>query len=195
MFVHISPRGSAHLDADLTAVVAARPKGIVLPKAEGAHSIKGVAGKLGDAPVPILPIATETPPAAIFEIGSYRTVAIQLAGVTWVAEDLPGAIGAVSSRHADGSYSPPYQTVRALALFAARAANVAAIETVYPSIKDEPVLAEYAARGAHEGLTCMMALHPTQVPIVNASFTRPKRRLPMPALSLQLSRQLRVLVF
>ena len=29
----------------------------------------------------------------------------------------------------------------------------------------------YAARGAHDGFTGMMALHPAQVPIINAAFT------------------------
>jgi citrate lyase subunit beta/citryl-CoA lyase len=32
-----------------------------------------------------------------------------LAGLTWGAEDLPAAIGATSSRKADGSYTAPYE--------------------------------------------------------------------------------------
>jgi len=169
-FVRINPLDSAHVDADLAAIAGARPDGIVLPKAEGAASVESLLAKLGDAPVPILPIATETP-AAIFEMGSYRSVAGHLAGVTWGAEDLPAAIGALASRSADGSYTAPYQMVRALTLFAAHAAYVAAIETVYPAIRDEAGLATYAARGAHDGFTGMMALHPAQVPIINAAFT------------------------
>ncbi len=169
-FVRVNPLDSEHIDADLSIFSSARPDGIVLPKAEGASSIGRLLEKLGGAAIPILPIATETP-AAIFEMASYRMVSSQLAGVTWGAEDLPAAIGAVTSRNADGSYTPPYEMVRALTLFSAHAAHVAAIETVYPGIKDEAGLAAYAARGARDGFTGMMALHPAQVPIINAAFT------------------------
>lgn len=169
-FVRINPLDSQHVDADLQAMSDVRPAGIVLPKAEGAASIDTLLARLGEGSCPILPIATETP-AAIFEMGSYRRVARHIAGVTWGAEDLPAAIGAVSSRLSDGRYTPPYEMVRSLTLFAAHAAHVAAIETVYPSIKDDAGLAAYAARGAYDGFTGMMALHPAQVPIINAAFT------------------------
>ena len=65
----------------------------------------------------------------------------------------------------------PYEMVRAVSLFAAHAAGIAAIEAVYPTVKDEAGLATYAARAAHDGFTGMMALHPLQVPIINAAFT------------------------
>lgn len=169
-FVRVNPIDSDDIAADLSIFASGRPDGIVLPKAEGARSIELLVEKLGSGSIPILPIATETP-AAIFEMGSYRRVAGQLAGVTWGAEDLPAAVGAITSRNEDGSYTAPYQMVRALTLFSAHAAHVAAIETVYPAIRDEAGLAAYAARGARDGFTGMMALHPVQVPIINAAFT------------------------
>lgn len=169
-FVRINPVDSDHADADLDVIMAGRPDGIMLPKAEGAASVEALLRKCGEDVPPILPIATETP-AAIFEMGSYRSVAAHLAGVTWGAEDLPAAIGALSSRHPDGSYTPPYEVARALTLFAAYAAHVPAIETVYPAIRDEAGLAAYAERGARDGFTGMMALHPAQVPVINAAFT------------------------
>ena len=124
----------------------------------------------GAALPPVLPIATETP-AAIFTLGSYGEVAPRLAGLTWGAEDLPAAIGAVGSRHADGSYTAPYEMVRALALFGAHAAGVAAIETVYPDIADTDGLAAYVARGRRDGFTGMMAIHPAQIATINAGFS------------------------
>jgi citrate lyase subunit beta/citryl-CoA lyase len=84
---------------------------------------------------------------------------------------LPSAIGAQSARESDGTYTAPYQMVRALALFAAHAAGVAAIETVYPDIRDLDGLAAYAKRGARDGFTGMMAIHPAQIPAINAAFT------------------------
>jgi citrate lyase subunit beta/citryl-CoA lyase len=104
-------------------------------------------------------------------LGSYGGVTDRLCGLTWGAEDLPAAIGATTSREADGRYTPPYEVARALTLFGAHAAGVPAIETVYPDFRDLEGLAAYAARGRRDGFTGMMAIHPAQVPVVNAAFT------------------------
>src|SRR3546814_14661048 len=66
---------------------------------------------------------------------------------------------------------PPLFRSRALTLFGAHAAGVPAIETVYPDFRDLDGLAAYAARGRRDGFTGMMAIHPAQVPVVNAAFT------------------------
>ena len=58
-----------------------------------------------------------------------------------------------------------------MTLFAAHAASVAAIDTVFPAIKDEAGLAAYAARARRDGFTGMMAIHPSQVEAINAAFT------------------------
>ena len=173
LFVRINPLDGGLADADLDAVMPARPSGIMLPKAEGAASISDLDARMrdrGDSAGLILPIATETP-RALFRLGEYADVRDRLAGLTWGAEDLPAAVGALSARHADGSYTPPYEVARALTLFAASAAEVAPIETVYPAIRDLEGLAAYAARGARDGFQGMMAVHPDQVPVINAAFT------------------------
>jgi len=171
LFVRINPLEGPFAADDLDAILPARADGIVLPKAEGAASVRALRARLGtgDAP-PILPIATETP-AAIFALGSYAEVGEQLCGLTWGAEDLPAAIGAATAREPDGGYTDPYRIVRTLALFAAHAAGVPAIETVYPAFRDLDGLAAYAARGARDGFSGMMAIHPAQVPVINAAFT------------------------
>jgi citrate lyase subunit beta/citryl-CoA lyase len=173
VLVRVNPLDTVLIEADLAALEGARPDAIVLPKAEGAASIEALDRLLeaaGLGGTPLLPIATETP-AAIFELGSYRKVAGRLAGLTWGAEDLPAAIGAHGSREEDGRYTPPYETVRSLALFAAAAAGVAPIDTVYPDFRDPDGLARYAARAARDGFTGMMAIHPAQVATINAAFT------------------------
>ena len=174
--VRVNPLDGHMTAADVAAVAGARPDAIMLPKAEGAPSILQLDTVLRsesarDASLPVvLPIATETP-AAIFTLGSYREVKDRLLGLTWGAEDLPAAIGATTSRHDDGSYTSPYETARALTLFAAHGANTAAIDTVFPAIKDEAGLAAYAARARRDGFTGMMAIHPSQVGPINAAFT------------------------
>ncbi|WP_294394973.1 CoA ester lyase [uncultured Sphingomonas sp.] len=165
--VRINPVDAGCLSADVDAARGA--DGVVLPKAEGSATIHALVDAWGAACLPILPIATETP-AAIFRLGDYATVERHLCGLTWGAEDLPAAIGAAASREADGRYTQPYELVRSLTLFAAHAAGVAAIETVFPALSDDAGLAAYAARGARDGFTGMMAIHPRQVPIINAAF-------------------------
>lgn len=173
LFVRINPLDSGLADDDLSAVLPGRPDGIVLPKAEGAASLKALDSKLdwaGAEGCRILPIASETP-AAIFQLGSYGGVTTRLTGLTWGAEDLPAAIGASTSREEDGSYTAPYQLARSLTLFGAAAAGVAPIETVYPAFRDLDGLAAYVARARRDGFTGMMAIHPAQIPVINQAFT------------------------
>lgn len=172
LFVRVNALGG-ETDADLAAIVPQGPDGIVLPKAEGAASLAELDRRLtalGDKRAAILPIASETP-KAIFALGSYGDVTPRLCGLSWGAEDLPAAIGAMTAREADGGFTPPYEMVRALALFGAHAARVPAIETVYPSFRDEAGLASYAVRGKRDGFSGMLAIHPTQVAVINAAFT------------------------
>jgi citrate lyase subunit beta/citryl-CoA lyase len=172
LWVRINPLDGTEADRDLQAVIAAHPDGIVLPKAEGGASVTELTRRLterGNATARIMAISTETP-AAIFQLGSFGGHK-RLAALTWGAEDLPAAIGAATSREEDGSFTPPYELARSLCLFGAAAAGVAPIETVYPAFRDLEGLELYAARARRDGFTGMMAIHPDQVPIINAAFT------------------------
>ena len=173
LFVRMNPIDGPFFEADLDALADTRPDGIVLPKAEGAATVTALDAQLRRRRVEgiaLLPIATETP-AALFTLGSYGAVAGRLAGLTWGAEDLPAAIGAATSREQDGSYTAPYELARSLTLFAAAAAGVAPIDTVYPAFRDAEGLARYVARAARDGFIGMMAIHPAQVATINAAFT------------------------
>jgi citrate lyase subunit beta / citryl-CoA lyase len=167
LFVRLNPCDTDAFVDDLAGVLGSFPDGLVLPKAEGCASVRRLADRSG---VPILPIATETP-AAVFKLDEYAEVAHELCGLTWGAEDLPAAIGAAASRDDSGTYLPPYQMVRALTLFGAANAGVNPIETVYPNIRDLDGLQRIAEAAARDGFTGMMAIHPAQVPVINAAFT------------------------
>src|SRR3546814_17434920 len=91
------------------------PDGIVLPKAEGASSLKALDSWLPENML-ILPIATETP-AAIFSAGTYGGITARLAGLTLGAEDLPAALGAVTGREAEGRSTAAYELEPAPTLF------------------------------------------------------------------------------
>ncbi len=167
LFVRVNPLDGDLIADDVAAIAGAGMAGVVLPKAEGRASVTALRAMLpGDYAV--LPIASETP-RAVFTLGDYDGAG--LAGLTWGAEDLPAAIGAATSREADGQYTDPYRVVRALTLFGAHAAGVPAIETVYPGFRDLDGLAAYAARGRRDGFAGMMAIHPAQVAVINAAFS------------------------
>ncbi|QOT72005.1 MULTISPECIES: CoA ester lyase [Sphingobium] len=170
-FVRVNPLDGDHTRADLAAVLPAAPDGIMLPKAEGAPSIQALIALADGANVPpILPIATETP-TAIFELGTFRQVREKLAGLTWGAEDLPASVGASTSREEDGRYTAPFELARSLTLFAAHAAGVPAIDTVFPRIEAMDDLKAYVGRARRDGFTGMMAIHPVQVAAINDGFT------------------------
>ena len=172
VFVRINPLDGPHALADLAGVAHAGPDGIMLPKAAGGADVVRLARLLDQHGAPralILPIATEIP-AAVFQLGTYAGSGPRLAGLTWGAEDLPAAIGAATSREPDGRFTAPYELARSLTLFGAHAAGVPAIETVYPDFRDMAGLSAYAARGARDGFSGMMAIHPSQVAPINAAF-------------------------
>jgi citrate lyase subunit beta/citryl-CoA lyase len=172
-FVRINPLGSGLAQADLEAVMPARPDVLVLPKSTGAGSIKELDRQLAsfgeDLPL-ILPIATETP-QALFGLGEYAAMAQRLAGLTWGVEDLAAAMGASTARESDEILTEPYRLVRSMALFAAVAANVAPLETVFPAFNNLSGLRHYAQRGMRDGFSGMLAIHPAQIAVINEAFT------------------------
>jgi citrate lyase subunit beta/citryl-CoA lyase len=169
--VRVNPLNSPFLNDDLEALRGCAPDGIVLPKAEGAASINELVRRMQALGLScqLLPIATETA-ASVFRLGEYATLASHLLGLTWGAEDLCAAIGAESARGADQRFTAPFEMVRSLALLAAHAAAVPAIDTVFPAIRDLAGLAIHARRAAQDGFTGMMAIHPLQIATINAAF-------------------------
>ncbi len=170
LFVRVNPLDSGLIVDDLASILPHKPDAIVLPKAEGQASIDALARLCGEVRIPILPIATETA-AAIFALGSYAACGARLCGLTWGAEDLPAAIGATASRDHGGQLTPPYEMVRSLALFAAHAAGVPAIETVFPDFRNAAGLETVVAKARRDGFTGMMAIHPAQIAAINVGFT------------------------
>ena len=168
LFVRINPVDAGAVEADLAA--ARQADAIMVPKAEGAATLRRLSAILSGLDLPLLPIATETP-AALFTLADYPACADRLCGLTWGAEDLSSALGAASAREADGRYTAPYEVARAMTLFAAHAAGVAPIDTVYPAFKDLVGLEAYVARARRDGFAGMLAIHPSQVPVINAGFS------------------------
>lgn len=178
-WVRINGLASGAAGADLPPVVTEGLDGIVVPKAGGAEDVVRLDRWLGSleaaagmtpGSVRILPIATETP-AAVFRLGEYADAGPRLAGLSWGAEDLSAAIGAMSAKDAHGRWLPTFQTVRSLCVLAAAAAGVPAIDTVYTDFRDMDGLRACAGAARRDGFLGMLAIHPAQVPVINEAFT------------------------
>ena len=178
LWVRINPLGSPDAPEDMREVMPSAPAGIVLPKPHGACDVLELAKRLDvleqehglpAGQTKILPIATERP-AALFHLHEYAESSARLAGLTWGAEDLSAAVGATANRSSDGDWLAPYQFARSLCLFAAAAAEVPAIDTVYTDFRDHPGLARYAGLARRDGFAGMLAIHPAQVGIINEAF-------------------------
>jgi len=176
-WVRINPLDTPHALADLTAVVTGKPDGIVLPKATRGdaerlnHDLEALetAASLPLGGIPVFVLATETA-AGVFDVGNYAGCP-RLAALSWGAEDSATALGATSNRDDNGEYDFPYQMFRALCLTGAAAAGVSAVETIHGDFRDPAGLEAMARKARRAGFRGMLAIHPDQVPVINAAFS------------------------
>jgi citrate lyase subunit beta/citryl-CoA lyase len=179
LIVRVNALDSHMVDADLDAVVAARPDAIMLPKSESGADVTGLDEKLTsreathgmtDGHIKIMVVATETA-KAVFNLGSYQSVSPRLNALTWGAEDLSADVGSETNRNAKGLYTEPFRLIRSLCLFGAVAAGVEPIDSVFPAFGDLEGLRRECEEARRDGFTGKMAIHPAQVPIINEVFS------------------------
>ena len=179
ILVRINPLDSGLAEADLDAVMPHAPGGIVLPKSRTGADVQHLGIKLAvreaehalqDGTTSIIAIATETA-GAMFGLASYAGASRRLAGLAWGAEDLSAALGAETSRRADATYAAPYELARTLTLLGARAAGVEPVDTVFTDFRDEAGLHAECEAARRDGFTCKLAIHPSQIPLINETFT------------------------
>jgi citrate lyase subunit beta/citryl-CoA lyase len=179
MWVRINPVDLSESLLDLAAVMGGKPDGIIQPKTRSpddvirlAHYLDAFEAQHGLQPgkTKILPVATETP-EAIFTMGGFARGGARLAGLTWGAEDLSTAVGAMTNKQEDGTWSHPYQLARSLCLFGAHAAGVPAIDTLFADFRDPAGLRASCATARRDGFSGKIAIHPDQVAVINECFT------------------------
>jgi citrate lyase subunit beta/citryl-CoA lyase len=165
--------------ADLAAVVAGAPDGILLPKTRSAadvvlldHYLTVLEQREGVAlgATRIITVSTETA-QAVLTMQGYVGCSARLAGLTWGAEDLSAAIGAATNREESGEYAFTYRMARSLCLVAAHAAEVQAIDTLTTDFRDTDLLRREVRAARREGFTGKIAIHPDQIDPINAGFS------------------------
>lgn len=179
LFVRPNPLETGLLLHDLAAIVRPGLDGLLVPKVDGAADIERIchyldaleaAAGMPAGSVSIAVVATETP-QAMFKLASYAPPHPRLVALTWGAEDLAAALGAVTNKEDDGCWTAPYQLARTQCLLAAASAGVAPLETLFADYRDLTGLGEDCRRARRDGFTGRICIHPDQVQIVNDCFT------------------------
>ena len=178
LWIRVNAVGDRNFAADVWAAVRADADGVVLPKPRSVADVQALAEQLDALEArmnrtiggtKILPIATETP-SGVLALRDYASAGPRLAALTWGAEDLSAALGAVTAVDEHGEWLPPYQIARSLCLFAAGAAEVPAIDTVHTDVGDLDGLRRSALAAHRDGFAGKLAIHPDQVAVLNQAF-------------------------
>jgi citrate lyase subunit beta / citryl-CoA lyase len=179
LLVRINGLDTGMTDADLEAIVAGKPDAIVFPKAEGGASVVHLDAKLTareaiagipEGQIKILAQAVESA-AGLFSAGNFRNASPRLIGLTWGPEDLSAELGAEANRDASGELTEPYRLARSVCLYAAAAAKLPAIETVYVDFRNSDGLRRDTEAARRDGFSGRLAIHPAQVAVINDVFT------------------------
>lgn len=179
LYVRINPLSGEEWQADLTAVAGVSPHGVVLPKPNSGEDVHRLSVTLHHGEeasgrdvgsTRIIAIATETA-ASLLNLASYSGSSNRLEALTWGAEDLSAEIGAMATRTAEGDLSSPFRLARDMTLFAAAAAGVAAVDTVFTNFRDATGLRRECEAALRDGFVAKLAIHPAQVEVINEAFT------------------------
>jgi len=158
-------------DADRVADGDVRLDAVMVPKAESAADVDRAADLLAEAghPVPVFALVeTARGVLAADRIAAAEPTAVLCFG----AEDLTADLGAEAGPgRAEVAYA------RQRALVAARAADVAALDTVYVDYGDEAGLRDDAAAAVALGYDGKAAIHPTQIAPIHDVFAPDPERV------------------
>ena len=178
LLVRINGLDTGMTDADLDAIVAGKPDAVVFPKVEGGASVvhldakltarEAIAG-LPEGHIRILAQAVESA-AGLFAAGSYRNASPRLIALTWGPEDLSAELAAETNRDDRGELTEPYRLARSVCLYAAAAARLPAIETVYVDFRNSEGLRRDTETARRDGFAGRLAIHPAQVAVINDVF-------------------------
>ncbi len=155
-------------EADLEAIAPHNPHVVLLPKVEDPASVSRAAAILrehsGGRGIFLMPIL-ESP------LGIHRGFEIAAADPAVVAltlglEDLSAELGAPRTEEGAESF-----LARQMTVYAARAAGVQPIASVYSDVADEEGLAAYIRRERGLGFDGIGCIHPRQIPVVHREMT------------------------
>ena len=186
LWVRPNAPSSGLLHDDLEALfVDGAPDGLVLPKVSSAGQVVEVVRQLavlerriGRVPggTRLLIIATETAAGVLSLpqypaiLGALTVLRERIAGLTWGAEDLGAALGALAQRDSTGALTFTFQLARTQCLLAAAALGAQAIDGVCTDFRDPLWLQQELDAARRDGFSGKLAIHPDQIAAINAAF-------------------------
>jgi len=154
--------------ADLAEIAPHRPHTVLLPKIENARQVRAAATVLADVAqedAPFLMPILESP-RGIHQAYEIAAAVPSVVALTLGLEDLSAELGAPRTKEGWESFIARQTTV-----YAARAAGVQPIASVFTDIGDEMGLAAYVAGERDLGFVGVGCIHPRQIPVVHREMT------------------------
>jgi citrate lyase subunit beta/citryl-CoA lyase len=159
--IRVNPAGTPDFALDVAALRQTDYRQVMLAKTETPEQLDALAG--------FEVIALCETPAGVENAARIAAVS-HVVALMWGAEDLVGAIGGRSSRHADGSYRDLARFARSRVLIAAAASGKAAIDTVHLDIADLDGLSAEVDDAAASGFAATACIHPSQVAVIRQGY-------------------------
>jgi citrate lyase subunit beta/citryl-CoA lyase len=160
--VRVNPPGTDHFAVDVEAVIAAGGRRIMLSKSESPGEIAGVARGLTAR----LWLLVETPLGIVNAVELARA-SESVDSLCFGPADFSLAMGLTTT---EASRGIAYHA-RCNLVIAAKAAGVAAIDSVHLDVKNEAAFREDALLGLRIGYEGKLCIHPRQVAITNEVYT------------------------
>ena len=165
--IRVNGLGSPWIEDDLSAVCAAGPDAIVVPKVSTADEVRSLVSAMETAGAPArtaLWAMVETP-RAILDCAAIGSASSRLTVLVLGTNDLLKELGAqvVPGR-------TPLVTALSLAVLGARAAGVAVLDGVYNDVRDLEGFAAECRQGRDLGFDGKTLIHPGQVEVANRMF-------------------------
>jgi citrate lyase subunit beta/citryl-CoA lyase len=173
-FVRVSAATHEYLAADLAQIVQPGLDGLVLPKIETPAQIQKADAMLCDRELQAgltpgriaLLIAIESP-RGLMNAHAIATASPRVTGLLFGAEDFGKELGLPLRREGEAS---EMLFARASMANAAAAADVQAVDGVWPDLSDPTGLERYALQARRLGFNGMSSIHPGQIDTINRIF-------------------------
>jgi citrate lyase subunit beta/citryl-CoA lyase len=174
-YVRINAVGHERMYADTSAVVRPGLEGLVLPKVDSPDQVEEVEEILDRAEpehgisrraIQLL-VAIESP-KGVARAQEIAAASARVVGLIFGAEDFGRELGLPLRREGEAR---DLLYARSALVCAASAANVQAVDGVWPDLQDAEGLKAFALQARRLGFSGMSLIHPSQIDAINAVFT------------------------
>jgi citrate lyase subunit beta/citryl-CoA lyase len=174
-YVRINEVGHERMYADTTAVIRPGLEGLVLPKVDTPEQVEDVEEILDRAEpdqgivrraIQLL-VAIESP-RGLARAAEIAAASPRVIGLIFGAEDFGRELGLPLRREGEAR---DLLYARSAFICAAAAANVQAVDGVWPNLQDTEGLEAFALQSRRLGFTGMSLIHPSQIDPINAAFS------------------------